>query len=164
MAGDPHDPQVIERLDALVAELGQMPDPRRANPQWKAVMRELQRTDAAPNRVANVVARRDVAVLAELVNELRPETQEAAVAAASATPLPSIDEPTLKAALRAFKKRLKLTKLDDESRLTVRPLTGGGASEIQSILPPDEFGREVWDELVRQGRLKHSGRRFYELP
>ncbi|MBI1368296.1 MAG: hypothetical protein GC162_06545 [Planctomycetes bacterium] len=76
---------------------------------------------------------------------------------------PQIDDATLKSAMKAFRRRLKLTKLDDESQLTVRPLTGGKASEISSIIPPDQFPPEVWIELARQGKLRATGKGFYEL-
>ena len=69
----------------------------------------------------------------------------------------------LKAALKAFKKRLKLTCLDDQSRIGVGPLSGGRPSGIVAITPPDQFPQEVWEELVRQGRLKRAGSGLYEL-
>jgi hypothetical protein len=69
----------------------------------------------------------------------------------------------LKKAMKAFKKRLKLTQLDDESRLGRSPLSGGGSSGIESIVPPREFSHEVWDELVRQGRLSKDADGFYRI-
>jgi hypothetical protein len=74
---------------------------------------------------------------------------------------PSKDE--LKAAFKAFKKRLKLTRLEEESKLTRRPTTSGQASAIVAIVPPREYGQAVWDELVKQGRLKPAGHGTYEL-
>lgn len=68
----------------------------------------------------------------------------------------------LKSAMNAFKKRLKLTRLDDESRLGRSPLTGGGTG-IESIIPPREFSQEVWDELVKQGRLSKDNDGFYRV-
>jgi hypothetical protein len=75
--------------------------------------------------------------------------------------MPSTDE-ELKKALKAFKKRLKMTKLDDESKLGHSPLTGGGAN-IVAIQPPSGFGREIWEELATKGFLKADGGGFYEL-
>ena len=69
----------------------------------------------------------------------------------------------LKRALKAFKKRLKLTQLDDESRLGRSPLSGGGHSGIESIMPPREFSQEIWDELVKQGRLSKDADGFYRI-
>ncbi|MBL8746813.1 MAG: hypothetical protein JNK58_10715 [Phycisphaerae bacterium] len=67
-------------------------------------------------------------------------------------------------ALRAFRKRLKVMRLADESRLGGRQLTKGRESEIDAIIPPHEFPDEVWRALAREGRLIHTGRGFYSLP
>ena len=69
----------------------------------------------------------------------------------------------LKRALKAFKKRLKATRLDDESRLGYGPMTGGGNSGIVAINPPNQFPQAVWDELVKQNKLKLAGHGLYEL-
>lgn len=69
----------------------------------------------------------------------------------------------LKAAFKAFKKRLKLTRLDEESKLSRRPTTTGEGSSIVAIMPPHEFPEDVWQELVRQGKLKKAGHGTYEL-
>ena len=68
----------------------------------------------------------------------------------------------LKAAFKAFKKRLKLTQLDEDSKLTRRPTTSGQPSAIVAIVPPNQFGKAVWDELVKQGKLKKAGQGMYE--
>jgi hypothetical protein len=69
----------------------------------------------------------------------------------------------LKTALKAFKKRLKLTCLDDQSRLGVGPMSGGHASSIVAITPPDQYPDALWEELARQGKLKNAGGGTYEL-
>jgi hypothetical protein len=69
----------------------------------------------------------------------------------------------LKRALKAFKKRLKLTRLDAESNISGGPLSGGRDSGIVAIQPPHEFAQAVWDELARQGKLKSAGHGTYEL-
>jgi hypothetical protein len=71
-------------------------------------------------------------------------------------------EDELKKALRAFKKRLKLTQLDDDSKLGRSPLTGGKTTVI-SIQPPSGFGRAIWEELAEKGFLKADGGGFYKL-
>jgi hypothetical protein len=73
------------------------------------------------------------------------------------------DKETLKAAMKAFRKRLKLTRLDDESRIGRGPMSSGGKSGVVAITPPDTYPPEVWQELARQGKLKHAGGRMYEL-
>ena len=75
---------------------------------------------------------------------------------------PGISPEELRKALQAFKKRLKLTRLDDESRLGYRALSSGGKSGIQAIQPPSQFPKAVWDELVRQGKLRYAGHGLYE--
>ena len=73
------------------------------------------------------------------------------------------DAESLKKAFKAFKKRLKLTRLDDESRIAGGPMTKGQPSGIFAIMPPHEFPPAVWEELVRQGKLKRAGHGTYEL-
>jgi hypothetical protein len=68
----------------------------------------------------------------------------------------------LKSAMKAFKKRLKLTALDSDSHLG-RGALSGGSTGVFAIQPPSQFPREVWDELCRQGKLRDSGRGMYEL-
>lgn len=80
-------------------------------------------------------------------------------------PLP-VEPPSpevLKRAFKAFKKRLKLTRLDQESTLGGGPMSGGRPSGIVAITPPNQYPREVWDALVEQGRLKKASHGQYEL-
>jgi hypothetical protein len=76
-------------------------------------------------------------------------------------PMPSTEE-ELKKAYKAFKKRLKLTQLDEDSRLGHSPLTGN-RTKIVSIQPPLGFGREIWEELAEKGYLRRDSGGFYEL-
>ncbi len=68
----------------------------------------------------------------------------------------------LRRALKAFKKRLKLTTLDEDSRLG-RGALSGGATGTCAIQPPNQFPLAVWEELRRQGRLRSRGQELYEL-
>ncbi|HKI35416.1 MAG TPA: hypothetical protein VKA46_26390 [Gemmataceae bacterium] len=77
------------------------------------------------------------------------------------TPPPTAEE--LKKAFKAFKKRLKVTRLDAESSIAGGPLSGGRRSDIVAISPPAGFPQAVWDALVKQGKLKPAGRGVYEL-
>lgn len=70
---------------------------------------------------------------------------------------------TLKLAYKAFKKRLKLTKLDAESKIGVGPMSGGKSWGISGITPPNQYPTAVWDELVKQGKLKHAGHGMYSI-
>jgi hypothetical protein len=62
-------------------------------------------------------------------------------------------EEELKRALKAFKKRLKLARLDDESGLS---RGGGKKSAITGITPPSGHPPGIWEELVRAGKLKRE--------
>jgi len=69
----------------------------------------------------------------------------------------------LKRALKAFKKRLKLTRLDVESSLGVGPMSGGRPSGIVAISPPDQYPQAVWNALVAEGKLRKVSLGQYEL-
>lgn len=75
-----------------------------------------------------------------------------------------VDADTQAAALRAFKKRLKVMRLSDESRLGGRYTSGGRSSNIDAIEPPEGFELKVWKALVQAGRLRNTGQGFYALP
>jgi hypothetical protein len=72
-------------------------------------------------------------------------------------------EEEMRKALKAFKKRIKMTQLDDDSRLGHGPMSGGASEKIVSIQPPAGFGKEIWEELADKGYLKRDGIGFYEL-
>lgn len=79
--------------------------------------------------------------------------------------LPEHDREVLKRAMKAYRKRFKLTVLEAESSIAGGPMSAGRRSTIVGITPPERYPRAVWDELVRQGRLLSSGRGGnYELP
>ena len=65
-----------------------------------------------------------------------------------------------KKALKAFKKRLKLSRLDEESGLS---RGGGRKSTIAGITPPAGHPPEVWEELVKDGKLKREGAGTYSV-
>jgi hypothetical protein len=66
----------------------------------------------------------------------------------------------LKRALKAFKKRLKLTRLDDESGLS---RGGTKKSGITGITPPSGHPSGIWEELVSKGKLKREMAGTYSL-
>ncbi len=79
---------------------------------------------------------------------------------------PPADAPspeTLKAAFKAFTKRLKLMQLDDASRIGRGPMSSGQGSSIAGITPPDQYPTAVWEALVTQGKLKRAGHGMYSL-
>ena len=79
------------------------------------------------------------------------------------TPPESPTPEELRKAMKAFKKRLKLTRLDAESGLGRGPMSGGKSSGIVAIMPPNQYPKAVWDELVARGRLKYEGQGLYRI-
>lgn len=65
-----------------------------------------------------------------------------------------------KKALKAFKKRLKLARLDDESGIS---RGGGRKSGILGISPPAGHPSGIWEELVSLGKLKREMSGTYSL-
>jgi hypothetical protein len=154
------DPTTVTKLDELMTAIRGYDDPRRAAGEWKQVYNLLQKTDLPSVRVTHVVGMRDVAGLTELIDQLR--------APAAAVAPPQADAPdaeTCRRAMRAFRKRLALTRLDDESQISSHSsLSKGADSRVAAIIPPREWPESVWQELGRQGRLRYIGDGFYELP
>jgi len=70
---------------------------------------------------------------------------------------------TIKRAMKAFRKRIKLMRLDEESRLGHDPMSKGERSTICGIAPPEQYGKELWDKLVELGRLRRDNHGLYEI-
>ena len=58
---------------------------------------------------------------------------------------------------------MKLTQLDDDSKIGHGPMSSGSREKVVSIQPPVGFGREIWEELAEKGHLKRDGIGFYEF-
>src|SRR5688572_30081459 len=54
-------------------------------------------------------------------------------------PLPAWDQAVLKRAMNAYKKRLKLTRADDEFSSSRNPLSRGASSGITGVSPPAQY-------------------------
>ncbi len=196
----------VEKLSDLVAELWLCEDEAKATKLWGRAQVALMKAGANPQAVANAVNKRDVTMLATLVQRLdagqptgaggagaskptKPEGHQGAELL-DGTPLvargarsladgrtieqmrrekaaeggyDSLEPGNLKRAMNAFKQKLKLMRRDDESQLRGRYTTRGESSKIMAITPPREFPTPVWEELVRQGRLKKSGQGTYQI-
>lgn len=172
----------LQKLGEIVSDLFLCEDPKKTAKLWDRAAKALVHTDAQPGSVKKILADQDVAGLSQLVNQLSaakprrpdPSTPTATSvpafppmtppAAPSQEPLDPTDAQVLKRAMKAFRKRLKLTRLDEESKLGVGPLSGGRRSGVVAITPPSQYPSAVWEELVRQGKLKRAGTGFYALP
>lgn len=180
----------VTKLATIVSDLSLTKNEKEVGRLWAKAKEFLGKTSANPVRAAKLLQEKNLEELARVVNELTnakpgeatasrpaeaaqtPVSNGGSTAAESAPEASSGDAltapapiapDTLKAAMTAFRKRLKLTVLSDESRLSPRVMTGGRKSEIVGIVPPDQWPREVWDELAKQGKLKYTGQGFYEL-
>jgi len=76
----------------------------------------------------------------------------------------SLTRETIKRAMKAFRKRLKLIRLDEESRLGYSPLSKGTESTIVGIRPPSQYPPEVWEELATLGHLRKADQGIFEIP
>lgn len=151
------DKETLDALEPLLAAIKDYDDPRQASGEWKQVYKLLGKTDLPSGRITAVVGMRDVAGLSEMLDRLR---------APDAAPTDeAIDPETLRKAYRAFRKRLKLTVLDEESQLGRGPLSKGASDRTShAVSPPVEWPKPVWDALVREGRLRYVGHGLYKLP
>jgi hypothetical protein len=137
-----------ERLRRAAERLGAGLDAAEAEAAWK----EAEASVAA----AGAAEEADVAlpVLERSLRDLR-----ALVAAwdARKASLPEWDQAVLKRAMNAYKRRLKLTRADDEFSSSRNPLSRGQESSITGVRPPEQYGPEVWALLVALGKLREAG-------
>jgi hypothetical protein len=139
----------VEALAELVREV----DAQGAKPQ------------AGPGAQGGSEASRDIpkAPGAVPVNDTRTVKQMQAEKAAEGG-YDSLEPDNLKRALKAFRKKLKNARRDDESKLGNRYTTYGKTSGITAITPPTQYPQPVWEKLAELGRLKKAGQGTYELP
>jgi hypothetical protein len=148
------DPQ-MSLLSTLLASVAAELESDAASPRaWSEARAALGAARAAEPDLAAAVDARDAEALRAIVAQW----------ASGARLLPEHDREVLKRALKAFRKSLKVTRLDAESTIGGGPMSGGRRSGILGITPPARYPRAVWDELVRQKRLIASGHGIYELP
>jgi hypothetical protein len=148
-----NDPTTTAKLKEALEAIRRHGDPRRATADWTRAYKLLQQTEALTDRVTDVVGMRDVDRLAALIAEL-----------GAPPPADAPGDETCAEALQAFRTRLSLVILDEESKLGHSPLTkGSDAKSIAAITPPREWPEPVWQELARRGDLRYVGHGLYEL-
>ena len=81
----------------------------------------------------------------------------------SAADEPQFTKEELRLAMKAFRKRIKLMRLDDESSLGYGPMSSGSKSGIAAIRPPDQFPAALWRELADQGKLRREAGGLYAI-
>jgi hypothetical protein len=121
---------------------------------WTRAAEALAAARAKEPELARVVETRDAAAVGALIGEWHSGKR----------PLPEPDREVLRRAMKAFRKSLKVTRLDAESSIGGGPMSSGRNSGIAGMRPPDRYPRDVWEELARQKRLLSVGHGIYELP
>ena len=154
----------VEKLRQLVGEIQSAGDGFKVADSWSLAGRLLGRHPAVDlERVQRAVGGCDIAELDAIVTRLEhPEQIE--MEREPKAPVRAVSSEEMRKAMHAFRKRLRLGRLADESKLGGRNLTGGRHSSIDAILPPNDYGWEVWEALVSAGRLEDAGKGFYALP
>lgn len=147
------DPQMMllgRALEPVVALLASAPDDAEA---WSDARRLVAAAAEPDSELAAAIEGRDAGALKQIVDGWTSGRRM----------LCAHDRDVLKRAMKAFRKSLKVTRLDAESTIGGGPMSAGRDSGIVGIVPPSRYPREVWDELARQGRLVDDGRGTYEL-
>jgi hypothetical protein len=120
---------------------------------WSAARAALDAAGEAEGELPGIVEAEDRAALTALLEGW----------ASGKTLRPVHDRGVLKRAVKAFRKRLKVTRLDEESRIGGM-FSKGERSGITGVEPPDSYGPDVWDVLVHDGRLIDASHGMLELP
>lgn len=143
----------LEKLREVTDTIGRATNGLVLVDSWSLAGRLLSRFPVDGAESKRVLAAKDHAGLDALVRALEnPQPRQ---------PDAAVSEGDMTAALKAFRKRLKLTRLDQESKLGGRYTSGGKKSDIDAIIPPNEFRPEVWKALEAAGRLRDAGGGFY---
>lgn len=146
----------MDKVRSLLAELSKPIAPAKAADNWALIGRLLSRATSDTAAVDRLLAAKDVPAAEAFVRAL-----ESRATAAAAAPTETYPKADLDRALNAFTKRLKLTRLNDESKLTNRPMTDGKPSTADAIRPPDGFPAGIWRALVKANKLRDAGGGFY---
>lgn len=154
----------VQKLRQVVGEIQGSDDPFAKVDAWSLAGRLLGRMPVDQGEVKRVVEEKDVGGLDALVHGLEHpgETKKAEPAFKAASREVSAEE--MRHAMKVFRKRLKLARLSDESRLSGRYTSKGRSSGIDAILAPTEIPTSVWAALVEKGELEYTGEGFYKLP
>ncbi len=154
MPDTPENWLLADRLHGLLPELKNAPDDEATEALWRRADRWLKDAESEEDaEIAIPVWDRDLAALEALVAAWRNGSR----------PYGEWDKGVLRRAFKAYKKRLKLMRLDDESTAGANPLSAGRESSILGIKPPEQYSREIWEALFRQGKLRDGGDGLIEL-
>lgn len=146
----------LEKLREVTDTIGTSTNGLQIVDAWALAGRLLGRFPVDPAESKRVLAEKDHAGLDAMVRSLENPGSEPPARIPD-----SVTEGDMIAAMKAFRKRLKLTRLDQESKLGGRYTSGGKQSGINAIKPPTEFPPEVWKALVASGKLRDTGGGLY---
>ncbi len=147
---------ILEKARSVAEDIKKGKDPVKLIADWELASRILGRLSNDAGAIKQICTQRDVPGLEALLDKI-----EGKVTAAASVQLPEYSHEELERALKAFKKRMQVNRLADESKLGGRYTSGGRKSSIDAIQPPDGFPREIWLVLVRDGKLKDMGGGFF---
>jgi hypothetical protein len=153
---------LIQKVRDTETKLRSESNPVRQMESWGLLERLLPRLPVDQTELARIIKERDAigldAMITSLENPEAVQTKE--------QPLPEFTQAEMNEALRAFRHRIKYKKLDDESRISQRNLTGGKTAQIDSMQPPgaSEFDPLIWKVMVKKGMLVYDGQGFYHEP
>jgi hypothetical protein len=136
----------------------------RTGPEWGAIQKAMVKAGIDSSQVARAVAGRDLELIDRLIDHQENPELPVEPSQPEVEPGPEIPDDVLRDAMRAFRKRVKLTKLDHESKLARSPLSSGKSADFEAILPPNQFPSEVWWALAARGDLESTGGGFYRVP
>jgi hypothetical protein len=142
---------VFLQLEKLSAELLSA-DPTPAADLWQRAAAAIDGIEEELVEAYVAISDRDAAALADVIQRWR----------AGKLALPECDKAVLGRAMNAIRRRIKLTRLDAESTLG-GPMTSGKSSGIVGVRAPTQYADEVWETLVRLGRLVDVGDGLYEI-
>ncbi len=153
---------LIQKVRDIETKLRSESNPVRQMESWGLLERLLARLPVDVSEFERVIKERDAIGLDSMIAKLEdPEAFKT-----KEEPLPEFTQAEMNEALRAFRHRIKYKKLDDESRISQRNLTGGKKAQIDSMVPPgaSEFDPLIWKVMVKKGMLVYDGQGFYHEP
>src|SRR6056297_2685697 len=149
---------MMTKVRQLTDSIIEAKDPLKTQEDWDLVARLLGRLPVDAPTADAIYRARDAEALDAMITEL-----EHPKPVAPPEPGREVSKEEKSSAMRAFRKRLKLARLADESKLGGHKLSGGRQSNIDAIMPPSQFPRDVWQALASDGRLEDVGQGFYQL-
>src|SRR5262245_40131932 len=148
------DPQMQLLSSLLTTSAAEAANDATKDAAWLRAHGALGPTRSEEPDLARAVDARDLAALRAIIEGWRSDKRL----------LPKQDREVLSRAMKAFRKSLKVTRLDAESSIAGGPISSGRHSGIVGMRPPERYPHEVWEELARQKRLISAGHGIYELP